>query len=652
MKLPAHRHILGSATFFVLCSLLLAARPAGLALQDPGNQVSGQEPKLTPLDRDFSEEDLVAMGTEAFAAVKEGYETELESVTFRFGTSEEIAGILVAENLKAIARQLEEGAEQKEIEKTAKAAVQTLASATIAKYCFGANEILVNLDVLFIIEESGLVGMASREALQATLVHEVMHAVHDAQFPIDHLMEGIVDMDSAQAINALIEGHAQFHARRICEAQGWQAGFERFSSAIGWLPPTEDAARALLMKVAIAQMRFWYETGEQFFVAVHAALGDEGVRLVFENPPMESILISEPGWYLQPETRPVAEFDLEERLDSVVAWYGERDVNLMKMKMLEPQILAALSLLPEADVKLAVGEIHDNMLGFAQGRKSFLSAGLFAMSSAVWSKSFYSLEEQLLHIKDETLKEGNVKILEANYTPFEAGDKFGASTVRGYRGLYALKRMQAGSQKMEVSTLVAISGRTVVEVTGMDNLEAVLIEEMIHVANMLLDPEPPTAGGDEADVQSNGSGGDIPAVVERFTRATVTLSGGKTMAHYSFTDAGWVEDWEESEMTLFYDADDCARGAVIGYDDRKGIHILGKRTPLELKNVGPLGYRFRWSHGIRPLNKKTAQGTAFFVKRQSKGLVLVHLVSVTESSYEELKKGATASFTFSWKLVE
>ena len=80
--------------------------------------------------------------------------------------------------------------------------------------------------------------------------------------------------------------------------------------------------------------------------------------------------------------------------------------------------------------------------------------------------------------------------------------------------------------------------------------------------------------------------------------------------------------------------------------------ILGKRTPLELKNVGPLGYRFRWSHGIRPLNKKTAQGTAFFVKRQSKGLVLVHLVSVTESSYEELKKGATASFTFSWKLVE
>ncbi len=510
----------------------------------------------------------------------------------------------------------------------------------------------MNPDVLFTIEESGLVGIASREALQATLVHEVMHAVHDAQFPLDQLMEGIVDMDSAQAFNALVEGHAQFHARRICEAQGWQAGFERFSSAIGWFPPTEDAVRALLMKVAIAQMGFWYETGEQFFVAVHAARGDEGVRLVFENPPMESILISEPDWYLQPETRPVAEFDLEERLDSVVAWYGERGVDMVTMKMLEPQILAAFSLLPEAEVKPVVGEIHDNMISFAQGRKSVLSVGLFAMSSAVWSKSLYSLEEQLLHIKDEAMKEGSVKILEANYTPFEAGDKFGASTVRGYRGIYASKRMEAGSQEMEASTLIAISGRTVVGVTGMDDLEAVPLEEMVHVANMLLNPEPPSPGGGEADLQTDGSEGGIPAVAEGFTRVTVTLSGEKTMAHYSFTDEGWVEDRVESGLTLFYDDDDCAQGAVIGYDDRRGVHILGKKTPAELTNVGAPEGRVRWSGGIRPLNKKTAQGTAFFVKRQSKGLVLVHLVSVTESSYEELQEGATASFTFDWKLVE
>jgi len=185
----------------------------------------------------------------------------------------------------------------------------------------------------------------------------------------------------------------------------------------------------------------------------------------------------------------------------------------------------------------------------------------------------------------------------------------------------------------------------------MDDLEAVPLEEMVHVANMLLNPEPPTPRGDVADLQTDGGEGDIPAVAEGFTRAMVTLSGEKTMAHYSLADEGWVEDRAESGLTVFYDNDDCAQGAVAGRGKR-GVHILGKRAPAELKNVGAPEGRIRWSLGIRPLIKKTAQGTAFFVKHQSKGLVLVHLVSVTESSYEELQGGATASFTFDWKLVE
>ena len=91
-----------------------------------------------------------------------------------------------------------------------------------------------------------------------------------------------------------------------------------------------------------AQLSFWYEEGERFFLAVYAAKGEEGVRAVFQAPPTESVLISQPGWYLDPATRPTAEFDLEERLGTVIelmTWGGHPPT---KLKMLEAQDLRSL----------------------------------------------------------------------------------------------------------------------------------------------------------------------------------------------------------------------------------------------------------------------------------------------------------------------
>lgn len=388
-----HRFL--SVWFFVLfLSLFSAARPMSLEPQDAKTEEAGQETDFTPLDPDFSEEELVAMGAEAFALVKQSYKTELESVTFRFGTAEEIAEILKEENIPVMARTLPEGTEQEVIEKTAEQFSESLSDALLAKFSLGENEVLVNLEGFFKMEEElGLTGLASYEVLRAVLVHESVHAIDDAEFSLAKVEELIVDVDSSQTVNALIEGHAQFWSRRVCAAHDMTAAFERFSSAIGFVPETDDPVVALVMATYAAQMTFWYGEGERFFLAVHDAKGLEGVRGVFQAPPTESVLISQPDWYLDPASRPAAEFDLEERLAVILDLSSQKGRTMTKMKLLKPQIAAALALLPEVEVESVLAELEESLMAFYQGRDDLFSVGIFrcparsgAGASITWKK--------------------------------------------------------------------------------------------------------------------------------------------------------------------------------------------------------------------------------------------------------------------------
>jgi hypothetical protein len=484
-----HR-FMGTWLFIVLLSPLSAARPTGLEPQDAKTEEVEQEADFTALDPDLSEEELAGMGAEAFALVKQSYKTELESVTFRFGTAEEIAEILKEENIAVMARTLPEGTEQEDIEATAEQFSESLSEGLLAKFSLGKNEILVNLEVFFKLdEELGLTGIASYEVLQAVLVHESVHAIDDAEFSLAKMEEFIVDVDSSQTVNALIEGHAQFWSRRVCAAHDMTAAFERFSSAISFVPETDDPVRAIFTATYIAQMMFWYEEGERFFLAVHDAKGLEGVREVFQAPPTESVLISQPDWYLDPASRPEAEFDLEERLGVILELASQSDRTMTKMNLLKPQIAAGLALLPEVEVESVLAELQESLMGFHQGRNDLFSVGLFSMSSAVWSRAFYNLEEELLYAKDEAMKEGSVKILSSVYEFLEEGSQHGEAVVGNFESLYCKKAMEVGSMEMEISNLIAVRGRTVIEISAMEDGEAGSIEQLVFLANLLLDPD-------------------------------------------------------------------------------------------------------------------------------------------------------------------
>ena len=53
-------------------------------------------------------------------------------------------------------------------------------------------------------------------------------------------MGRLVESDQILCLNAVIEGNAQRIARAVCAEEGWQAGFEVFTSSIGVLPADPD----------------------------------------------------------------------------------------------------------------------------------------------------------------------------------------------------------------------------------------------------------------------------------------------------------------------------------------------------------------------------------------------------------------------------
>jgi len=484
-----HRTIAVSLSLLTL-SLLSVAASRWAPPQDSGAEDAGQVAEFTPLDPGLTEGELAEMGAEALALVKEGYETELESTAFRFATAEELADILTESNLGVFARTLPEGTKQEEVEAASRRFANGISGGLLAKFNFGANEVLVNLDVFFALQdEFGLEGFASYEVLEAVLVHEAVHAIDDVEFSLSKLQDLIVDTDSAQAINAVMEGHAQFRSRRVCAENGLTAAFERYSEVIAWAPEKDDPAEALLLATQAAQMEFWYEEGERFFSAVHAVRGAEGLREVFRAPPTESVLISEPDWYLDPSTRPEADFDLEARLDVIIELMEREGRDMLKMKLLKPQVAAAFALLPELDVETVLEELDDNHVAIHQGAEDLSSVGIFSMSSAVWSRTLFELQGELLHAKDDAMKEGSVRIVSSEYEEFQAGHEFGAAIVGDFEGILSKKLMDVGSIEVGVASLVAVQGRTVIEISVMEGGEAGSQERLVFLANLLLDPD-------------------------------------------------------------------------------------------------------------------------------------------------------------------
>ena len=234
---------------------------------------------------------------------------------------------LIREDLRL---QLEnQGFDESQAKANARVSARVLAPSILAKYDFVKKDIVaVDENFAFQADVIDLPQLNSRNVVRAVLVHEMMHAIDDYQFEFTERLKTLNDSNALEAYNAVIEGHAQYQARRLCELEGWSEAFETYTSIIGKPIPTDDPSGELLAKVAGARNVMAYRDGERFVKAILESAPDEETRKkrqrqLFQEPPDSVEFLYHPDWFIDPSRRPTLSFDFDSALLDVYADYEE-----------------------------------------------------------------------------------------------------------------------------------------------------------------------------------------------------------------------------------------------------------------------------------------------------------------------------------------
>jgi hypothetical protein len=453
-------------------------------------------------DFEITDAAVAELGKAVLPFVEKETGASLEGVALRLAGAEDLRRILEEELLPQM-RVLD--LEPEAAKARAAAAAAILSRAMVAKYAFGAKAILVcpgNVDSLS--REIGEPLLRSRAGLCAVLAHEAAHAADDLKYGFSARLLSLKDPQALQVFNAVIEGHAQVVARKACEAGGWGEAFEAFRRSIGKEPPGDgsDEGRRFLSRVLTASLASAYWDGETFMRAVLEKGGEKAVERAFAEPPADPEVLHHPEWFLDPASRPPLAFDFdgglalfEEGFDSA-AWAAQ------KQPMTPPQIRAALSLLPAEVVDRIARACRTSRFCLLTPRTPpagrMVVALLIEFAGAGEAVFYMAAAERLSRIKDEKMKSGSVKIVEAAY-----------ETVReeGWQGFFAAKTVESAGSQVRVFDLVACSGSLSLELlySGVETDSKALAELGGRILAAAKNPPapagrtPPAEAGDAPD---------------------------------------------------------------------------------------------------------------------------------------------------------
>ncbi|MCB9892515.1 MAG: hypothetical protein H6833_12760 [Planctomycetes bacterium] len=395
---------------------------------------------------ELTDEFLVEQATRILPEIRKefGEGTLKTPVTARIGTQREVREALISENRELLGRVFgEEGGEDQ-----VRSFARSMARALFAKYAFATREILFlpnNLQRIAELLEAPEVN--GPDCVFAILVHEMVHAAdHDTWLDPDVLFATFSTQEQVTAYNAVLEGHAQHIARRICARLGKTEAFESFTRLIGTLPPPEDEddpAAELMMRVSVAAMASAYYDGERFMATLEKEGGKKAVERAFRHPPQDVMEIFEPQWFLKPESKPERLFDLGNALAFLEARFPEETWRRQRLSVTPAQILASISGFVEAEqaegLKRALRRVELLMVADKDDANRVMTFALVECKSPTDAMTFHSVNSKVLKVKDERFKKGPIQILESSYEesvkdgqPFLAGRKIMEN--RGDRG--------------------------------------------------------------------------------------------------------------------------------------------------------------------------------------------------------------------------
>jgi hypothetical protein len=327
----------------------------------------------------------------------------------RIGTKADVKKVLLVE--------LEPVKEAMGLAENLEATLDVLVGALDAKYDLTAHEVLVipgNVEELTRLFARP--AMASEDALRAVLAHECVHAFDFPRHGWLAKRNARTSPDAQKAFGAVVEGHAQLVAKRICAAQGITPAFDEFTRMITAIPAGLSPMQTAIARAVVAEAEFGYVQGAAFLEAVLAARGEAGLLAVLAEPPTDPRHVEHPAEFLAP-TAVVAGLPLPPFFAAFDAATPGAEWKRTSQSILEGSLRAQLADLPEVQRRAALA-------GFLEGR---VSAGNRAGGESVAvllvarfrspedALAFVAADVAVMRQRDEKMKTGAVRIESSTY---------------------------------------------------------------------------------------------------------------------------------------------------------------------------------------------------------------------------------------------
>ena len=295
------------------------------------------------------------------------------------------------------------------------------------------------------------------QTIKALITHECMHAVDQKKYA---WVEKMIRNGPAriQMYNAVTEGHAQAVAEKICKAQGWEKGFKVFSSVIGKIPDNLSGLERQIVELKISQTRDAYWKGRSFVLAIQKALGEKGVKRIFDHPPQSYDEVLHPEWYLDPTLRPHPTFDPKPAFQALVKEMPREEWKARTSKASLSQLGAAMSLLPERERHWILESMQGNRSLVLMDRKNpqarLVILTFIQFKTDADAASYLDSALKLSKIKDKKMAKGVMRI---------TGSVYDDLRPLGRSLLFASKTLAVGTQKMTVQDVFAQRKNLVLE---------------------------------------------------------------------------------------------------------------------------------------------------------------------------------------------
>jgi hypothetical protein len=252
------------------------------------------------------DEDLHLAFRNAKAAVENELDIEFsDELTLRVVGRDEIATRVESEQYQLF---ISRGLSKSDARFVAQEVAANQSLAIYAMYSWSTGEILASREALS--EHAvvfGNMGLIDPRFYEALMVHELVHADDFRRYEVPRVLRKISNPDTLEAFAAVVEGHAQLQANKICATQGWSDGFDSLRAVFVALPEVlpgfweeteaiSDTDKRRLRQECI-QIMNRYIQGEAFMSAVESRGGSDAIEAMFREPPKDMMRILKPDWY-------------------------------------------------------------------------------------------------------------------------------------------------------------------------------------------------------------------------------------------------------------------------------------------------------------------------------------------------------------------